>query len=237
MGYFLTAHYQLDDVELSGFAWDLDTDEFGVLAGTVYNADGTVALENAEVQLWHQDGYWLETTSTDVSGAYAFTVIEHIFGGSLAGWVPVAPDGGDPESITLGLKFIPQVPVAVVGVRFYKSQLNLGTHVTSLWASDGTLLAQTTPVSESGHGWQEAIFDAPVAVDVDAEYVCSYTAPEGHYSVSAHDLGFFGWGGLVRTVTGGANGVFVYTEDPSVFPTESLDASNYYVDVLYRRNG
>jgi hypothetical protein len=109
--------------------------------------------------------------------------------------------------------------------------------VGSLWASDGTLLAQATFASESAAGWKEVLFDTPVSADADTEYICSYHAPEGHYSVSAHDFQTFIFGSLVRTVNGGANGVFVYTDDPSVFPTESLDASNYYVDIVYRRNG
>jgi hypothetical protein len=157
--------------------------------------------------------------------------------------VPASPDGGDPHSVELGVKFKTDHFGTVNGIRFYKASANTGTHIGSLWTADGQRLAQATFTSETSSGWQTVTFPSPVPILADTTYVASYYAPNGHYSSSTP--GYFNspspFGGtpidappLHAIVDRGAvaNGMFSYSSG-STFPTSSFKASNYYVDVKF----
>jgi hypothetical protein len=147
---------------------------------------------------------------------------------------PSTLDGGDVNSVVLGMKFRSDVDGSVTGLRFYKAAANTGTHVGSLWAPDGTLLAQATFTNETASGWQTVQFSSPVLVNAGATYTASYLAPNGHYSVSV--------GGFATAVSNpplnalvdstSANGLYAYSST-SVRPTSSWNAANYYVDVTF----
>ena len=52
--------------------------------------------------------------------------------------VPTADaDSGDPTAVEVGVKFKADSFGAVTGVRFYKAAANTGTHIGSLWSTDG----------------------------------------------------------------------------------------------------
>jgi hypothetical protein len=148
---------------------------------------------------------------------------------------PATASSGDASSVEVGVRFSAQVDGYITGVRFFKGPQNVGTHVGSLWTSGGVLLARATFLGETASGWQQVLFDAPVAVTAGATYVASYFAPSGGYAVDL--LGF-------RLATtnppltaladgaSGANGVFRYASIPS-FPTDSYRSSNYWVDVVF----
>ena len=66
-------------------------------------------------------------------------------------------------------------------------------------------------------------------------YVASYLAPRGHYSVSgaAFAAGPVNNPPLHALASGtSANGVYVYSST-SVFPANTWNATNYWVDVLF----
>ena len=50
-----------------------------------------------------------------------------------AGSTPTTVDGGDGQSVELGVKFRSDVAGTISGIRFYKATANTGTHVGSLW--------------------------------------------------------------------------------------------------------
>jgi hypothetical protein len=123
----------------------------------------------------------------------------------------------------------------ITGVRFYKGSGNTGTHVGYLWSSTGTLLASATFTSETASGWQQVNFSTPVAIAAGTTYVASYLAPNGHY---AYDEGYFANSGVDNGVlhalsspAAGGNGVFLY--GAGGFPSQSWDATNYWVDVVF----
>jgi Domain of unknown function (DUF4082)/Fibronectin type III domain len=162
---------------------------------------------------------------------------------------PAADDAGDGGSIEVGMKFTADRFGTVSGVRFYKSAANTGTHVGSLWASDGSLLARATFSSESASGWQSVSFSQPVVVNAGQTYVVSYFAPNGHYSATPQS--FYRSpspgpaGGAVidsaplhalRNTGGVENGVFNYSPS-STFPTTSFQATNYWVDPVFSPQG
>ena len=160
--------------------------------------------------------------------------------------VPTADaDSGDPTPGEVGVKFKADSFGAVTGVRFYKAAANTGTHIGSLWSTDGTRLAQATFTGETGSGWQTVTFATPVQVTPGTTYIASYYAPNGHYAATANYLyrnpapGPNGGGTAdapplhaIRNTGTETNGVYTYSAS-STFPANSFGAANYWVDVVF----
>ncbi|WP_308250072.1 DUF4082 domain-containing protein [Sphaerisporangium fuscum] len=149
--------------------------------------------------------------------------------------VPGAANSSDTRSVELGVKFRVTSAGYIRSLRFYKGTFNTGTHIGNLWTSTGQLLASATFTSESASGWQQVDFPVPVPVNINTTYVASYFAPNGRY---AFDFGYFTTsvvnGPLVALADGldGGNGVYRYGAT-SGFPTNSTQAANYWVDVVF----
>ncbi len=148
---------------------------------------------------------------------------------------PATASVNDPSAIELGLKFRTDVAGLVTGVRFYKGSANTGTHVGNLWTNGGQLLASATFTSETASGWQQVTFSSPVAVSANTTYVVSYHTNTGNYADSGsyfNGAGVDAWP-LHALASGvdGPNGLYAY--GASQFPTQSYQASNYWVDVVY----
>ena len=149
-------------------------------------------------------------------------------------WQNAAPSGAmdanDTSAVNLGVQFQASSSGTITGVRFYKETDNTGTHVGSLWTSSGTLLATGTFTNESASGWQELDFSTPVPVTAGTTYVASYHTNTGHYAFTSN--------GLASPVTNGpltalaSGGVYAYGSG-NAFPSNSFNASNYWVDVVY----
>jgi Domain of unknown function (DUF4082)/Bacterial Ig-like domain len=152
--------------------------------------------------------------------------------------VPAILDVADTNPLELGVKFRTGVDGFITGVRFYKAAANTGTHRGNLWTSGGTLLATAVFTAESFSGWQEVSFPAPVAVTANTTYVASYHTNTGHYSYTG---GYFAAAGLdvpplhALSNLSSANGVYGY--GASGFPTNSYNAANYWVDVVFNTAG
>jgi uncharacterized protein YjdB len=151
--------------------------------------------------------------------------------------VPSIPDNGPDSSVELGVLFEPTVNGTITGVRFYKASTNTGTHVGNLWSSTGTLLATVTFTNETSSGWQQMSFSSPVTVTAGTIYIASYHTTVGHWSVNRS---YFASSGVnnpplqaLQSVTGQGNGVYMYGSTSS-FPTNTFQASNYWVDVVFQ---
>jgi Domain of unknown function (DUF4082)/Bacterial Ig-like domain len=122
----------------------------------------------------------------------------------------------------------------ITRIRFYKGSGNTGTHIGNLWTTAGTNLATATFTGETASGWQQVSFAAPVAITANTLYVASYHAPNGNY---AFDSNYFASGFqngplyFPRDGESGGNGVYVY--GAGGFPTNTFQASNYWVDVVF----
>lgn len=150
--------------------------------------------------------------------------------------VPAVKADSDTGSVEVGVKFKSDAAGAITGLRFYKDASNTGTHVGSLWDSSGKLLARATFSGESASGWQQVNFASPVKIAANTVYVASYHANNGHY---AGDTSYFGanYDRAPLHALGGSgnpNGVYAYGATPA-FPTESYMATNYWVDVVFKR--
>jgi hypothetical protein len=149
-------------------------------------------------------------------------------------WQGAAPSGAvaaaDTSVLNLGVRFQASGDGIITGVRFYKSADDTGTHAGSLWTASGTLLATGTFTGESASGWQQLDFSSPVPVTAGTTYVASYFTNSGHYTLTP--------GGLSSAVTNGpltalaSGGVYAYGPD-GTFPSDTYNASNYWVDVVY----
>ncbi len=62
------------------------------------------------------------------------------------------------------MKFKADYNGTITGIRFYKATANTGTHIGSLWTTDGTRLATATFTNETASGWQTVTFATPVSV-------------------------------------------------------------------------
>jgi hypothetical protein len=149
-------------------------------------------------------------------------------------WQNAAPSGAvdaaDASAVNLGVQFQAASSGFITGVRFYKETDNTGTHIGSLWSSSGTLLASGTFSGESASGWQELDFSSPVAVTAGTTYVASYHTNAGHYAQTSNGLASPVVNGPLTALAGG--GVYAYGPG-NAFPSNTFNASNYWVDVVY----
>lgn len=156
---------------------------------------------------------------------------------------PTNPGNCPDVSTELGLRFQSSVAGQVIGVRFYKSTQNTGTHVGHLWTGTGTLLASVSFSSETASGWQQADFNSPVTIAATSPYVISYSAQGGFYS---QDQNFFSVSAFTSgpltapessVNSGGGSSGFgngVYSRPGGTFPGKnSTYNSNAYVDVVF----
>ena len=136
--------------------------------------------------------------------------------------------------MTLGVVFKADVAGSVTGVRFYKAQANTGTHIGSLWTTSGTLLASATFTNETTSGWQEVSFSNPVEIVPGTDYIVSYYAPNGHYSVTPNGLGSAVDNPPLYAIanTTSPNGLYAYGVG-NTFPSSSYNASSYHVDPTF----
>jgi hypothetical protein len=144
--------------------------------------------------------------------------------------LPATPEADDTPSVTLGLKVYSDVSGTVTGIRFYKGAQNTGTHVGTLWSSQGTKLAEVTFSGETASGWQQAHF-SPVNIVANKIYVISYLAPNGHYACDQS----YSWAAMSAAplhVAGSTPGVFAYGA-ASTFPTGTWNGSNYWIDLVF----
>jgi Domain of unknown function (DUF4082)/Fibronectin type III domain/Bacterial Ig domain len=229
----------------------------GVVAAVEVSTDGGKTWHEATgttswTYSWNVDGANTATIkaraiddSANIGAATSGTTISVTCPCSMLGTLtPSEPDSGDNASINLGVKFTAEISGKVEGIRFYKSSANTGTHVGSLWTAGGELLAQATFTSETATGWQSVKFATPVNIQANTQYVASYLAPKGHYADTNWQLvepPALGSTMLhhppLNIVDGGegGNGLFQY-DSGTAFPTQSYNATNYWVDVLYTPN-
>src|SRR5690606_30036644 len=151
--------------------------------------------------------------------------------------VPANVTVNDGASVELGMRFSVAQAGTINGVRFYKGPQNTGTHTGSLWTSTGTKLGSVTFTNETATGWQSASCDTPIAVTAGTSYVVSYHTTSGYYSATSAAFNS-GYNNnditALPTASGAGNGNGLYSYgSSSVFPTNSWNATNYWVDVYY----
>lgn len=246
---FSTGHntvLSLQAMALLGNDSDPDGDQLAV-TGVGNAVNGTVSFDSQTNVITftptagHAGNASFEYTISDGNGGTATAQASLIVGPAgtqslfAAGDTPTTVTVNDAAEVELGMKFQADVDGWISGLRFYKGPQNVGSHEAHLWTSNGTLLATATFANETASGWQTAYLSQEVAIQADTTYVVSYHT-NGFYSATDNffnaDFSNQDLTGLSSALSAG-NGVFAY--GPSgTFPTNSFNATNYYVDVAFR---
>ena len=124
----------------------------------------------------------------------------------------------------------------ITGIRYYKGAGASGIHIGSLWNNAGTTrLAQANFTNETPSGWQQVLFSSPIAITAGVTYVASYYSPSGDYAATKPYFTQAVVNGPLRGLADGEdgpNGVYRYSAT-SVFPNNTFQSSNYWVDVVF----
>ncbi|PUA80728.1 DUF4082 domain-containing protein [Nocardioides currus] len=236
-------------VQQSTIAFELRTPGGAVVPSTTaYNATTRVATLTPTGSLNPSTTYTVNLTGAkDPSGntmdplTWTFTTLASSYGCPCSIWAPTATPArtdSDTDSVELGVKFRAATNGFVTGIRYYKPVETSGTHVGSLWSSTGTRLATVNFTNESASGWQEATFTTPVAVTAGTTYVASYFTPTRYAVTSAYFTSATTRGPLTALANGtdGGNGLYRYSSTAGVFPNQSFNSENYWVDVVFADN-
>ncbi|KMO39114.1 Mo-co oxidoreductase dimerization domain protein [Methylobacterium variabile] len=148
---------------------------------------------------------------------------------------PATTNTNDTSPVELGVKFQSSTAGTVSAIKFYKGTQDTGTHTGTLWSSTGQKLATATFTNETASGWQTATFSSPVTLTPGTTYTASYHTNAGRYSNTANAFANAVTSGPLTAPASdaaGGNGVFAYGST-SLFPTQSFNRSNYWVDVVF----
>ena len=147
--------------------------------------------------------------------------------------VPIRADAGADAPVELGVRFISDVWVKIVGITFYKSAANTGIHVANLWNSLGN---QTGECDLHGRDCERLAGSALRGSGGGywgTSHTASYYCPNGHY---AADWDFFlnqgggRWGRCMRRLTSEGFTAMVW---PLLSPDQVYRNTNYSVDVMF----
>jgi hypothetical protein len=142
------------------------------------------------------------------------------------GWQPtqLAVPEDDPSQV--GVRMRAMVPGEVTALRFFRGGSNVGPHTGYVWSASGELLSKVEFPAGGADGWQSAPLSEPLRVGADEEWVVSYLAPRGSWSLSESDLLY------PRTVGPLTALRSVYRAGTSErMPVDTLPGANYGVDV------
>ena len=98
----------------------------------------------------------------------------------------------------------------------------------------GALLASVTFTNETATGWQQVNLPTPVAITANTTYVVSYHTPSGFYAFDPQYFSTAFTNSPLRALANseeGGNDVYQY--GASGFPTQTYNATNYWVDVVF----
>jgi hypothetical protein len=156
--------------------------------------------------------------------------------------VPYGGSGNDDDdALTLGLRFQASKALTVSGVAFALTGVgwpgSTEDITVKIWSNDGlTQHASGTASVENVNNWARVAFDTPFTLTPGTPYVATFHNPQGTYRALS------GWlaapftrealTALADDSGGDRNGVFVYDDDPAVFPTNSGGGAYYAIDLV-----
>jgi hypothetical protein len=144
--------------------------------------------------------------------------------------VPHQPD----NPIELGVRFRADVSGAIRAIRFFADAASPGPHQAHLWSSTGALIGTATSPLQKISGWREAVFAVPVTITANTTYVASYHTTTG-YAYTNQGLSTAWYRQPLAALGGG--GVYAYGSGPAVFPTQTAQNRNYWIDVDFLPTG
>ncbi len=225
--------------------------------GVVTLYEGAAVLGTSAVD---SSGNWSVTSTALSPGSHAISAVTTDPAGNLGSIsaalpVSIAPTvnlfGGltptgtlynDGQQVELGVKFQASSAGAVTALRYYRGPgdaSDTDTRAGHLWSSNGTLLGTVTFTSAPGQsGWQVAALSTPVVLQAGATYVASYHTADNYLATTNYFTSTITSGVLSAPSSGvsGGNGVYGYGSTLQI-PSQSFQASNYWVDVVFTTSG
>ncbi|WP_244443083.1 DUF4082 domain-containing protein [Bradyrhizobium sp. Ai1a-2] len=150
---------------------------------------------------------------------------------------PAQTNLNDGSQLQLGMKFTSSVAGQITALRFYRSPGDTGINTLDLWTSTGTRLSTATFSSTSASGWQTVTLPSAVSITANTTYIASYHTTGAYVATNSYFTAAVTNGPLTApsTTTAGGNGVYAYggTSTSGIFPTNTYNAANYWVDVVF----
>jgi len=125
----------------------------------------------------------------------------------------------------VGTRFKTSAPGVVTTIRYYKGNLNSGSHTGYLRSANGTVLSQVTFQGETTSGWQTAVLSTPVRLTVGTEYRVTVYSALGRYSVTN--------AGLATNVTSGALSTIGSVAGYGTGSPTTTSNNKFWVDVVF----
>ena len=175
----------------------------------------------------------MQITVGDVTGTGDVNANATLF---TASDTPALTETNDPTTYELGVRFTAAEAGSVNELRYYRGAqdaTDTDVRTLNLWDANGILLTTASVQSDPGDtGWQIATLNAPVALTAGATYVASYGTTQNYaatnnFFATAHT----GPDSILSALAGG-NGVYA-AGSTGLFPTQSYQNSNYWVDVNF----
>jgi hypothetical protein len=141
----------------------------------------------------------------------------------------------DSTGIEVAMKFRSTATANILGLKFFKTAGNIGTHVGQLYSADDSVLLATAQFNnETDSGWQSVNFPTAVTLKPNVTYIAAYFSSLGYYTSTD--------GFLQSSITNapftilkdgqdGPNGVFKYTNRPA-FPDTAWIQTYYWIDII-----
>ena len=142
----------------------------------------------------------------------------------------------DGAAVELGMKFLAASAGSITELKYWRAAgdaSDTDVRAGRLWDSNGNLLATVTFTSAPGEtGWQAATLASPLQIAANTEYTVSYRTNDNYLAAGGFFNADFVDATGQLTAPAGQNGVYVYGSGVAL-PTQSYQASNYWVDVSF----
>jgi hypothetical protein len=187
-----------------------------------------------------------DTLNATVAGATGSTLIQRSILGERLIWGSIIDQtnkgplfADDATPLTGSVRFRLQWEAKITGGRIYKAPAFTGDMPVTLWAPDGTKLAETqiTGLTADGGGWVDYRFPAAVDGAPGGLYTVSYYSPDGIYAYSPWFWHVQDWVvppfvvPLFKEAAAARSDGAAFTTAPgNILPTLAT-ATSYYVDV------
>lgn len=127
----------------------------------------------------------------------------------------------------LGMQFSSAVAGEIHAIRYYKSNLESGTHIGHIFSSSGQELARVTFDNETASGWQEQPLDTPLSIGPNVTYVVSVNSTNSYYVFTS--------AGLASQVVNGdlVASAGVLSTTAGSFPSTN-QSGNYFRDIVFK---
>ncbi|MFO1153777.1 MAG: DUF4082 domain-containing protein [Rhodospirillales bacterium] len=149
------------------------------------------------------------------------------------GLLPASAELSEKTNYELGTVFRPTTDGTVVGVRYYATPSEDGSHRATIWRNDTNSLLAGPFTLGADDGWNEFTLPIPVSVSAGVSYTVSVTTGTDTGRAYVDTTGFFASAGNNGEHISWPANAGVYATTMGSRPTAVWNASNYFRDVVF----